>query len=67
MNIWGIYFVLLHKVNLVPDLDVDLLFFLVVLMILGGWKHAKYTTKCLWIKMKNKMKPVLTKVVLNFI
>jgi len=47
MNLWGIYFVLLHKVNLVLDLDVDLLFFLVVLMILGGWKHAKYTTKYL--------------------
>jgi hypothetical protein len=36
MNLWGIYFVLLHKVNLVLDLDIDLLFFSVVLMILGG-------------------------------
>jgi hypothetical protein len=36
MNLWGIYFVLLHKVNFVLDLDVDLLFFSVVLMILGG-------------------------------
>jgi hypothetical protein len=41
MNLWGIYFVLLHKVNLVLDLDIDLLFFLVVLMILGGGEGVK--------------------------